>query len=56
MVFYYFPIAQNKTFRDFFQGSICLYMYVHIFDYFLFTGLIPVLSSVGLYLQILTKY
>ena len=40
MILYYFPIAQNtgvnKTVRDFFQRCICLYMYVHIFDYFSF--------------------
>ena len=37
MILYYFPIAQNtvnKTVIDFFQRCICLYMYVHIFDYF----------------------
>ena len=37
MILYYFLIAQNtvnKTVRDFLQRCICLYMYVHIFDYF----------------------
>ena len=36
MILYYFPIAQNtanKTVRDSFR-DICLYMYVHIIDYF----------------------
>ena len=46
MILYYFPIAQNtvnKTVSDFFPEVYMLeYVYPHILNIFLFTGLIPV--------------
>ena len=41
MILYYFPIAQNKTFSDFFQRCICLFAHIFLI-FFLFTGQIPV--------------